>query len=212
MAIATRKAFIFSIDAFIAFTISLVAIYSLIFFSSVPSAYYATLAQAHTLSRDTLFALSTTKCTFGDSCLNHEGSTVLDTIVFAPNPSGTYDFSKQLVIDFIGPRIPHQYGYRFEVSDGSTWDTVYDTAKGGGDEHHKKNIDRIAVSSHILTFDTAANVFDPDDNIMPPDNPYTYLTCNGRAGSTATLCSLPTNDFSGPEQTSVKLVRLTIYA
>ena len=200
MSLATKRAFIFSIDSFIAFTIALSVIYAMIFFSSVPSAYYATLAQAHSLSRDILLTLSSTKCDFDQSlCGDFKDSTVLDRLIFQ---SSTGQRS-ELVKSFIGTRIPNQYGYTFEIYENNGWVAVYDSATDSDTTNlHKKTRDKISVSSYIPGF---------AGTISPPENPYSYNTCNGGTQNPpATICSTPSNGYT-PGEAVVKLAKLTIY-
>ncbi len=200
MSSATKRAFIFSIDAFIAFTIALSVIYSIIFFSSVPSAYYATLSQAHSLSRDTLLALSTSKCDDPSICGNFRGSTILDILVFkysASDPSGQRaEFVKQ----FIGTQIPDQYGYVFEVKENGTWTVVYNTSSDNDVRNtHKRTKDKLSISSYLPGFSSV---------VSPPENPYSYITCHG--DQQATICSTPTNGYRLGDGV-VKLAKLTVY-
>ncbi len=200
MSPATKRAFIFSIDAFIAFTIALSVIYSIIFFSSVPSAYYATLAQAHSLSRDTLLALSTSKCDDPNICGNFRGSTILDILVFkypASDPSGQrVAFTRQ----FIGTKIPAQYGYIFEVYEDGAWTVVYNTSSDMDRTNtHKKTKDKLSISSYLPGFSSI---------VSPPENPYSYITC--KSSQQVPICSTPTNDYDLGEGV-VKLAKLTVY-
>ena len=54
------RGFIFSLDAFVAFVLTMLTIGLLIFTISTPKAFYPSLEQAHVLAHDTLFALATT--------------------------------------------------------------------------------------------------------------------------------------------------------
>ncbi|MDO8554647.1 MAG: hypothetical protein Q7S22_07605 [Candidatus Micrarchaeota archaeon] len=202
MSLTTKRAFIFSIDAFISFTIALSVIYSIVFFSSVPSAYYATLAQAHSLSRDTLLALSTSKCDDPSICGNFKGSTILDILVFKSSFMGPSGQRAEFVKQFIGPQIPSQYGYIFEVSDeNGVWTMVYNTSDPAmaTSDSHKKTKDKLSISSYLPGFSST---------ISPPENPYSYLSCHGV--QQVTICSTPDNDYDIGEGV-VKLAKLTVY-
>ncbi|MBD3210330.1 hypothetical protein GF318_03025 [Candidatus Micrarchaeota archaeon] len=168
------RAFIFSLDAFVAFTLALVAIYSLIFFSSVPSSYYYLLTQGHFLTRDVLMSLSTAPCTddYGVSCTNYEG-TLLENIASEDEEA----VAEALVKNTVGEMIPEQFGYAVELSrdHGSTWDLVYDTAGGGGSEEHAKEARKLTVSSQVIAFDYAGDV-----NRLKV-SPYNYLSCGALA-------------------------------
>jgi len=175
------RAFIFSLDAFVAFTIALVAIYSLIFFSSVPSAYYYLLTQGHYLSRDTLQSLSTATCADAQYgiCLNPAAS-VLDNIVAEDKRTEASWESNQktLVNNTVGTMIPKQFGYTLEISGdgGSSWGLVYDSGSEAGDPHLAKPAKKkLSVSTQILTFGYSGTL----TKLMNP--PYNYNSCHGDA-------------------------------
>lgn len=167
------RAFIFSLDSFVAFTLALLAIYSLIFFSSVPSAYYYLLTQAHYLSRDTLLALSTTTCTPEYGTCAAYGS-VLDSIVAEDN-LGDRD---NMIRSTVGVMVPPQFGYALEVSrdEGNTWELLYDTADPNHDpavETHADTTRKLTVSSQVIAFGFADKVYKLETS------PYNYLSCDG---------------------------------
>jgi hypothetical protein len=166
------RAFIFSLDAFVAFTLALMAIYSLIFFSSVPSAYYFLLTQGHYLSRDTLLALSLTQCT--DSMCDSIGSSYLDNIIIENRKDN--DKSKALVMATVGHMIPRQFGYTLEVSSdqGVNWDRVYDTYSEGDTGHQTGSGRKFAVATQILNFGYSGKVK------KLATSPYQYNSCQGQ--------------------------------
>ena len=164
------RAFIFSLDAFVAFTLALIAIYSLIFFSSVPSSYYYVLTQAHYLTRDVLLSTSTTICSiddYGRNCPVY--GTVMDNMVSGRNP-----YSDDLIQETIGEMIPNQFGYALEVSadQGDSWSMLYDTADNPSDPHAKES-KKLTVSSQVISFGYS------DDVKKLLTSPYRYTTCNG---------------------------------
>lgn len=165
------RAFIFSLDSFVAFTLALLAIYSLIFFSSVPSAYYYLLTQAHYLSRDTLLALSTTTCTSEYGSCAAYGS-VLESIVAQDNAP----LRTEMIRSTVGPMVPPQFGYALEVSkdEGSSWELLYDTADYDYSvDPHEKSVRKLTVSSQVITFGFGDKVYKLETS------PYRYLSCNG---------------------------------
>ena len=215
------RAFIFSLDAFVAFTLALVAVYSLIFFSSIPSSYYYLLTQGHYLARDTLFTLSQADCVepFVPSCKLKSGS-VLDNIVF-----GDTNSQKSAINYSVGAAIPKQFGYIFEVSsdNGVNWVPLYSTKEAG--DIHAKEKKKLSVSSQVPVFDYSGHL--AKDN----PNPYYYNTCGGGEtgdGTTHVLISCFEGDDTsilggtGPDSgqagsgdivpsTGIRLVRLTIF-
>jgi len=191
---STSKAFIFSLDAFVAFTLSLVAIYSLIFFSSIPSAHYPALLQAHTLAKDTIIALSLTEVE-----KSGEDVSLLDYVVLR-------GASKSEINEIVGTQIPDQFGYTLEKSDdGDSWEMLYDTKKPGTryfDDNHNENQKRLSISTYSL-------VLEYEGVKREPENPYGYSggTCSGNA----TPCNTPTFNRDEIPQPAVVLVRLTVF-
>ncbi len=194
------RGFIFSLDAFVAFTLALVTIYSMIFFSSIPSAYYNSLTQAHYLSKDTLLSLSQTKCSHAlyPQC-DDENASVLDWLIL--RDSGRRDL-KGNVNFFIGTNIPNQFGYVLESSnDGSIWTSIYDTSTGNTlpDDAHNNKKQKLSVSSYTV-------IFDYRDQLKSSENPYTYMTCSGDA----VVCDVPQSPYEVPSA-SMKIIKLTIF-
>lgn len=167
------RAFIFSLDAFVAFTIALVAIYSLIFFSSVPSAYYFLLTQGHYLSRDSLLALSMTACSDSLACKN-PGASILDNLVAENNPTWQPTQVAE-VQNTVGYMVPVQFGYTLEMSSdgGNTWAPIYDSASNPNDQHMAKGERKLSVATQIITFGYSGKV----TKLLT--SPYIYLSCRG---------------------------------
>ena len=188
------RAFIFSLDAFVAFTLALIAVYSLIFFSSVPSGYYATLAQAHGLATDGLEALSLTECkgVFGAERCGDDIS-LLEYLAYR-SADGEGDI--RFILD---DHIPVSFGYGFETSDdgGSGWNAVYDSKNEAGSKRPKE-ARKLSVSAYAVTFQYS----DP----LTVKNPYSYKTCDG--GIVA--CGVPTNNLQ-LGSANVRLIRLVVY-
>ncbi len=165
------RAFIFSLDAFVAFTLALVAIYCLIFFSSVPSAYYYLLTQGHYLSRDILLSLSTTQCTDDYGTCKADGS-LLDNIVAQDNAA----LRRDRVRNTAGVMVPQQFGYTVELSEdeGGSWAVVYDTADyTPAEDPHAKRSKKLTVATQVMTFGYGGKVF------KLQTSPYNYLSCEG---------------------------------
>lgn len=188
------RAFIFSLDAFVAFTLAILAIYSLVFFSSVPSGYYGTLAQAHTLASDSLEALSLTRCNIGEpvvrACEDHPS--LLEFLVLRDNPP-----ARTSVV--LGPLIPKSFGYRLEKKSGGDWDVIYDSANDPDERDRPKQPRKLSISAYRL-------VFEYTDPLPEQENPYTYRTCQGRF----IPCGIPQSNFQ-PGIANVVVVKLTIY-
>ena len=197
------RAFIFSLDAFVAFTLALVAIYSLIFFSSIPSSYYYLLTQGHYLARDVLYSVSTSDCDASVFVSCKEDS-VLDNIVF-----GDEGFRNDTIQNSVGMAVPDQFGYILDVStdNGGHWKEYYDTSKHAADTHAKSK-KKLSVSSQVPVFRYSSSV-------KKDVNPYLYKSCMGDGTDFVITCSdepLPGVD-SGTivPKIEARLVRLTIY-
>lgn len=187
----TRRGFVFSLDAFVAFSIALIAIYSLIYFSSVPYAYYSSLLQAHHLAKDALTSLS-----FSQSQV--DGFSKLEYIAVYSTTQGV---RQDAVRTYIGPLIPNQFGYRFEVlSESGDWETVYDTSKSSdANELHKKTKDKLSVTTQTISFDYIGNE-------KLPESPYNYISCGGEYDQCNPTFSSYTRNEAG-----MKLIRLTVF-
>ncbi len=213
------RAFIFSLDSFVAFTLALVAIYSLIFFSSVPSAYYYLLTQGHYLSRDILLSAATTDCVGFSGCTS---GSIMDNII-----SHSGETQKNLVKETVGVMVPPQFGYILEVGG----DTVYSTKLGN--DGHATQKKKLTIATQILNFGYSGQL-----NKLTK-SPYQYNTCHGDAhlgssngdivdfglitcgvkgfadGTTKSYGNLPPSDSLGGgdvvPSTNVKVVKLTIF-
>ncbi len=151
------RAFIFSLDAFVAFSLALIAIYSLIFFSTIPSSYYYLLTQGHYLTKDVLMTLSVTPCSDSYNC-EGEADTLLDYLVTVDDPS----IRSNMIENTVGTMVPRQFGYIVEISRDGSWETVY---------HTPREITRLSVSSQVPSFGYSEPLTKPAGSI------YRYNTC-----------------------------------
>jgi len=207
----TSKAFIFSLDSFVAFILTVAALYSLLFFSTVPSAYYSSLMQANYLAKDTLLALATTQCTDVEAC---EGMTYLDYILQElekSNHAPAREYIGRATSSAVGNAlVPEQFGYKIEVArvDG-TWSNetdyftdideyaYYDT-RLDSESANKKEYNKLKAAAHILFFGYSEGT--------EPEVPYNYITCEG----THNICSIPTSYYDFGEA-NMEVVRFTVY-
>lgn len=189
------KAFIFSIDAFVAFTLIIVVLHSLIFLAAVPSSYYAGLTQANYLARDTLTALSYANASRVLQDEDFAGVSLLHYIVSTR--------SEDAVREYVGKLIPDQYGYalQFHDSDGVDWSTIYDTA-GHPEDTHNKEYHKLRVSSSSIFFGYT------DSGRRGMESPYCYITCHGP--ECPTVCDEPLSQYETGDA-SLGLVRLVVY-
>lgn len=202
---ASRKAFVFSLDSFVAFSIAIVIIYSLIYFSSIPYGYYGTLMQAHYLAKDTLVALSEAQNPDVPelSELGYIASSWSDE-----NQQTTLTISPAAAKEKVGPLIPPQFGYKLEIQeeDGQDWAVVYDTATDP-DDPHDKTYDKAQASSQIVVL--GYHQFTDGERSAGgfAANPYGYMTCSGDLTQCGTGVAMP----NPRDNTIMALVRLTVY-
>lgn len=163
----TRRAFIFSIDAFVAFSLALVALYSLVFFSAIPYNYYPSLMQAHNYAKDTLYTLSKIPSPDGDS------DTALGYLVLNDNEDATNEYLRTIISE--------EFGYVLEKKVGGSWVTIADTL--GSHSYYQK----LKTTSYGVVFDfTFAN---------DQENPYGYNSCDGSKKPCATESSYEPGEF-----------------
>jgi len=201
------KAFVFSLDAFVAFILALVAVYTLIFFSSVPSAYYFILTQAHYLSRDALLSAATTDCSIlAPQC---EGSVLDEIAKGTAENSITRSYAKT-----IGAAIPNQFGYKLEkrAPDESNWTTVYDTSTDKNDPH-AKTMKKLQVSSSIVNVGYQTKTTSEKKKA----NPYIYNTCQASNADDKHVITCGDSELIEPEAENViqpinaTIFRLTVF-
>ncbi len=192
------KAFIFSIDAFVALTIVLVVLHSLIFIAAVPSSYYGGLMQASYLSRDTLAMLGSA-----------DASKVLDDKDFADMSLLDYLMSTkdpESVCAHVGALIPNQYGYSLEFWDSlsDSWLEIYSTNGTSlcRDEAHNSLYHKLRVSSYSIFFGYT------DSGPRGRESPYCYITCS--SSICPTQCDKPKSLYKEGKAT-LGLVRLSVF-
>ncbi|MCX8196899.1 MAG: hypothetical protein N3G80_01105 [Candidatus Micrarchaeota archaeon] len=209
------KGFVFSVDAFVAFTIVMLTVAFLTFTVGTPKPYYYSLQQAHQLAYDTLMVISSTtddptKGTYLEQILNganpHE---ILAKIAGgAENSSSPYR-----------PIIPQGFGYSLEIyrfADNS-WRMLYDS--GNNPNAAVRGCDYLSnrcgrkftkISASATTFGSMY-VIPPN----PGQSPFCYLSCTGY-GRTSPECDItPCNNTISnflPGKNSISVVRFTVYA
>lgn len=196
-----KKGFIFSIDAFISFTIILVLIHSLVFIATIPSSYYSSLMQANYLAQDSLDALANANMSKMYGLPGDE--TVLEYLM-----KNRQD--EDVIRGHIGALIPVQYGYRLELWNSSTnsWTEIYDTKNYSiSDDPHNKLYRKLKVSAYSLSLGT-------DIERGGKDSPFCYITCNstkyGNYGNCPTQCDKPKSLYE-KGSAILGLLRLTVY-
>ncbi len=208
------KGFIFSLDAFVAFSLIMITIGLLIFTIGTPKPYYLSLEQAHQLAHDTLTVLATStdnppEGTYLEQILGGSGSTV-NGIMFKVAGGKEPDFR---------PIIPKGYGYRldsYQFNSGN-WAMLYDS--GNDPAARVKGCDYLSdrcgkeftkLQASATTF---ASLYSAPPN--PGQSPFCYLSCFGYARTPGTACNVtpcdvPKSNFL-PGNNSIAIVRLTVY-
>lgn len=205
-----RRAFIFSLDAFVAFVLIAVVISMLIFVSSTPRASYLSLEQAHQLAYDTLSALSFS----GDG----SGTTYLGQILGGSGNTG--EIMRRVAggnPNYYGI-IPKGFGYRLDSYNfnNDTWSVLYDAGSDASSDRYGKNYTKLRASStsFISLYDVLPN---------PGFSPFCHLGCQGyngldnagqpiyRSPCDTTPCNV-TDSYFISGQNAVHLVRLMVYA
>lgn len=214
-----KHGFVFSLDAFVAFSLILVSIQSLLVISAIPKAYYPGLLQADNLATDTLQALSLADChnlggcsgaDSGKSILAVASHNVVNNITFTPtDPIVT-------ATDSLIPS-PYSYAYYFFNFSGQSWDLLYNASSQPADPHFGIPFHRVQASAQTM-------VMSYDLSPIVPSSPYCNVVCKGwqrtlgtgGANASASDCvTLPCNtsitNFYEPGDFNVGLLRLVVW-
>ncbi|MFA6489785.1 MAG: hypothetical protein WCT52_03825 [Candidatus Micrarchaeia archaeon] len=206
-----RKAgFIFSLDAFVAFTLTMVTVGMLIFIIGTPQPFYPSLEQAHQLAHDTLAVLATSS----DSPGAPGTLTYLERIIKDENEARGIMFRVAGGSDEYPGIIPKGFGYKLERYNflANAWDAepLYDAGSDPTSDRRGKNFTKLQASA--TTFASIYTV--PPD---PGESPYCYLSCFGYAGAgnykspcDAVPCNVSKWNFQQGNN-SIQLIRLVVY-
>ena len=201
-----RLGFVFSLDAFVAFTLSMISISLLLFTIGTPKPYYPSLQQATELSHDALRALAASS--------PGGQTTYLEYAI-----SGRGSISRSEAMNKVaGGIIPSGFGYTLQVYNfsSSSWATIYDSYSDPTSGRAGKTFTKLQASSTLFS-----SFYDVDP--IRGESPYCYASCKGYNGTNSdgsqshaatcsvTPCETPTSGFL-PGQNAVRLVRLTVYA
>ena len=170
-----KQGFAFSLDSFVAFSLMLIAVQSIVVISSTPSGYYSSLMQANLLSSGTLDVLSNVK-------IESENREILSYAVEAAisaDPTRAYRLAK--VTNELIPR-PFSYTYDYYDFETKRWKIAYNASDHGcnflgSEKFCNVTFSRVQASSMILV-GTYADA--PDAG----ESPYCNVNCKGYDSST----------------------------
>ena len=207
-----RRGFVFSLDAFVSFSLIIIAIQSMIIMSSAPSGYWHGLLQAENLAKDTLHAVSNTMAASGVTVVGEASQRIM-----AGSP---FDSGDDIVI-MTNRLVPRPYSYSYHYYDLGTrkWTTLYNASDPAfnpdpADPHFNVTYRRVSASSEQLVLDYSSPV-------IRPQSPYCNVFCRGwdpttrayraPADSTQTPCDvMPASNFQAGNLT-FGLLRLTVW-
>jgi len=218
------RGFIFSLDAFVAFTLISITIGFLIFTISTPKPFYPSLEQAHQLAHDTLSVLATSSPDGGDQ-------TYLEHII---SKDGSMPSIMYTVVGGNGSSrgiIPIGYGYRFEIyyfnsggEEQGHWAPLFDSNSTQYCEETGrcgKSYDKLQASATMF-----ASLYSREP--LPGASPYCYVGCSGY-NAPASITEQPTYSLICDKvpcdvpksvginnatigENSISLIRLIVYA
>jgi hypothetical protein len=186
-----RQAFIFSLDAFVAFTLVMLTINSMIASVSMPHGYYGSLEQAYDSAKDTMQSLA--KTTDDPS----HGSYLEQIANGAPGG---------LIRNTADKMIPSQFGYRFEKyylgqrTTGILYDSSADQFNVARYKNHTYTKLKVSYDSLVTSYGVPPN---------PGASPWCYLHC-GDGNCNRLPCDPPILNFSACEM-QISVIRLTVY-
>jgi len=204
-----RRGVIFSIDAFVAFSLILIAIYGLFVLIGTPKSYFTSLEQTADLAHDTLLSLTR---------LQDSGQSYLELIAegYSSDPSSPIHHDVNSAVE---RAIPKQFGYMFEIYDSSVGGWVKINATYSSDRTKTAyNESKLAASAQAPI---AFYKFKP----VIGDSPWCYQTCRGYQsdGTYAGIgpngqpqfcpnvpCGAPTPFFE-PGELAIGWVRFTVF-
>jgi len=213
----STRGFVFSLDAFTAFSLVLVTIYSLFIIINLPKGYYSTLEQGYDIARDSLTVLDHVPdpaSGIGETYTQR----LLNSYLQSPPPScsplcGVSDSTRG---GALGKTIPKQWGYMIDYYSNDTgtpaWVTLYDSrAEPAGSADARPGYRKVQASAQTIVSSYSTN---PNQGESPEcyitgkgyQSPGVY-TCSAYA---ATPCDALNANFL-PGQISVGIIRMTVF-
>ncbi len=165
-----RQGFVFSLDAFVSFSLIVIAIQSMVIMASVPSGYWHGLLQAENLAKDTLHVVSSTMVSSGVTVVGQASERIM---------AGTNFSSGDNIIIMTNRLIPRPYSYAYNYYDLGThqWVLLYNASDPNfnpdpADPHYNVTFHRVSASSQMLVLDYSSPV-------IRPQSPYCNVYCHG---------------------------------
>ena len=207
-----RRGFVFSLDAFVSFSLIIIAIQSMIIISSAPSGYWHGLLQAEDLAKDTLHVVSNTMTDSGVTVVGDASTRIMAGSKFYPGDN---------IIVMTNQLIPKPYSYAYHYYDLGTrnWTLLYNASNPSfntdpSEPHLNITFHRVAASSEQLVLDYSSPV-------IRPQSPYCNVFCHGwdpksntyslPKDCTETPCdAMPSSNFQAGNLT-FGLLRLTVW-
>jgi hypothetical protein len=201
-----QQGFVFSLDAFVAFSLILIAIQSIVIVSSSPAGYYPSLLQAQFLAKDTLHTVSVTRLDSGQSVLADASG---------PISRGSLLRSDRIIEvsdKIIQP--PYSYTYSYYDLEKQAWTLVYNASADPSDPRSNITYRRVAASAEqlMLEYSTAP---------VRPESPYCNVMCRGWVGNppgytdrttcTKTPCDAQSGSLYQTGNLTFGLLRLTVW-
>lgn len=223
------RGFVFSLDAFVAFTLIAIVIGLLVFMIDVPQPFYTSLTQAHQLAYDTLNVLSTSS-----------NGTAQDT--YLEQILGDSECQRAAIMEQIAggvaggyqPIIPVGYGYTLKEYDldTDTWNVLFDSNDTNLCPGSHFTLSKICESTgrcgKVYTkLQASASTFVSIYSVppQPGQSPYCYLSCMGynytnvatdtpvyepHGQCTTVPCDMPTSNFVSGNN-SIEIIELVVY-
>ncbi|MDE1798045.1 MAG: hypothetical protein KGH63_01405 [Candidatus Micrarchaeota archaeon] len=210
-----KPGFVFSLDAFVAFSLILIAIQSLLIISSTPRGYYRALNQADYLAQDTLQTLTVAQD------LSAPSQTYMDSVSQAIASGSTLSHSSSAVkaADTLIPQ-PYSYAFLYYNTSNQKWVTLYNaSADSLNAQHYGVPFHRVQAAAQMLVMG-----YSDSSPLVISNSPYCNVVCkgwdrvNGPAGgnSSASACQqVPCDVFpanmSNSGDFNVGVLRLVVW-
>lgn len=211
-----RKAFVFSLDAFIALSLILITIHALLMMISMPKGYYTSFEQAYDLAKDTLRSLGNVNytaaggggygtmgvCSTDQTYLDCIASLYLDDKKIGTTPWEDSRITTDVMQEHVDPLIPNQFGYRFDFYNMTSkeWSEIYDT-KDDNSKDPKRNNETRKLSASAQTLAVGYSV-----PINIGEDLYGYVCCGGGLN----VCNTTISTYD-PGEVYMGLIRMTVY-